>query len=296
MSSMKNNQYKKIGRPRLLIVGCGDIGLRLLPWLCNKYRVFATTTQEARCPLLRAKGAVPLVVDLNHLSSQMIRMAHLADVIIHLVPPNVSGESDFRTRHLISVLPHRAKVIYISTTGVYGDCHGQWVDETNLVRPNSARAKRRVDAEQALRHWAIRQQGQLCILRVAGIYAGNRLPIARIKNAEPLLVKEEDVYINLIHAEDLVQAIQKALYRRLPQRIYHISDDSDLLTGDYMDAVAHANSLPLSPRIKRADLSAEKTPMMNSLVSSSKRLINDRMKTELGVTLHYPTVYKMLEK
>ena len=173
---------RKIGKPRLLILGCGDVGKRLLPLVRDRYRVFAVTSQEERRGELRAAGAIPIVADLDR-PETLRRLLQLADDIVHLAPPQSDGATDLRTRRLVAVLPSGANMVYVSTTGVYGDCAGELVVESRSVNPQNARAKRRVDAERVLRAWARRSGSGLSILRVPGIYAADRLPLKPIRLA-----------------------------------------------------------------------------------------------------------------
>lgn len=287
------NRLKKIGKPRLLIIGCGDVGMRLLPLLVKRYRVLAVTSQPQRCAELRAAGAVPLLADLDRPAS-LARLARLAPVVVYLAPPQSSGLHDRRTRNLAAILPERTRFVYISTTGVYGDCGGARFDETRPVRPGNARAQRRVDAEQVLRAWARRSGGRLAILRVPGIYAQDRLPLERLQKGTPALLEADDVYTNHIHADDLAQIIALAIYRARPLRVYHAVDDSEMKMGDYFDAVAQALNLPRPPRLPRHDLQQQVSPMMLSFMSESRRLRNERLRQELGVHLRYPTVAALL--
>jgi nucleoside-diphosphate-sugar epimerase len=276
-------------RPRLLIIGCGDVGMRLLPLVRDRFQVVAVTSQPARIPELRAAGALPLVANLDDRNS-LHRLRGLAGTVVHLAPPPSDGERDRRTRNLAAILPRQASIVYVSTTGVYGDCKGVFSDETRPVAPVNARAKRRVDAERVLRRWALRSEGKLSILRVPGIYAADRLPLDRLKQGTPALIPEEDVYTNHIHADDLAQIIALALFRAQPQRVYHTVDDSDLKMGEYFEQVALAFGLPSPPRLPRAELAAKVSPMLLSFMSESRRLSNARMKHELGVRLRWPTV------
>jgi nucleoside-diphosphate-sugar epimerase len=280
---------KKFNKPRLLIIGCGDVGMRLLPLVRDHYRVFALTSQRERFAELRAAGAVPLLADLDQ-PAALGRLAGLAHTVVHLAPPPSEGERDLRTRNVTAILPDRAKVVYVSTTGVYGNLNGEWADETQPVAPHNARARRRVDAERVLRAWARRAAGRLSILRVPGIYAGDRLPIKRLEQGTPALRADEDVYTNHIHADDLARIVAAALLRGRCCRIYHAVDDSDIKMGDYFDAVADAHGLPRPPRLARAELAQAVTPTLLSFMAESRRLSNGRMKRELGVRLRYPTV------
>ncbi len=290
---MKNNGLKILRKPRVLIVGCGDVGLRLLPLLRERFRVFAVTSQPARVPELRAAGATPVVANLDQPHS-LHRLRGLADTVVHLAPPPSEGALDGRTRHLAAILPRGGTLVYVSTTGVYGDAGGAQFDETRPVAPKNARAVRRVDAEQVLRRWARRAGARLAILRVPGIYAEDRLPLERLRQGTPALLPAEDVYTNHIHADDLARIIALALFRAAPQRVYHTIDDSDQKMGDYFDAVADAFGLPHPPRLPRAELATRVSPMLLSFMSESRRLRNERMKRELGVRLRYPTVADLL--
>lgn len=290
---MKNKQLNGLGKPRLLIVGCGDVGMRLIPLLRSRFRVFALTSQSERLSELRSAGVIPILGNLDSPQS-LYRLKGLADIVVHLAPPPMQGSLDQRTRNLVAILPRHGRLVYVSTTGVYGDCKGAFFDETRPVAPVNARAERRVDAERVLRRWARHHEGKLCILRVPGIYAADRLPLERLRQGTPALLDADDVYTNHIHADDLAQIIALALFRALPLRVYHTVDDSALKMGDYFDQVANAFKLPLPPRVPRAELSKQVSPMLLSFMSESRRLSNQRMKTELGVRLRWPAVSDLL--
>ena len=290
---MKNKQLNGLGKPRLLIVGCGDVGMRLIPLLRSRFRVFALTSQSERLSELRSAGVTPILGNLDSPQS-LYRLKGLADIVVHLAPPPMQGSLDQRTRNLVAILPRHGKLVYVSTTGVYGDCKGAFFDETRPVAPVNARAERRVDAERVLRRWARHHEGKLSILRVPGIYAADRLPLERLRQGTPALLDADDVYTNHIHADDLAQIIALALFRAQPLRVYHTVDDSALKMGDYFDQVAAAFKLPLLPRVPRAELSKQVSPMLLSFMSESRRLSNERMKTELGVRLRWPAVSDLL--
>ena len=290
---MKNKQLNGLGKPRLLIVGCGDVGMRLIPLLRSRFRVFALTSQSERLSELRSAGVTPILGNLDSPQS-LYRLKGLADIVVHLAPPPLQGSLDQRTRNLVTILPRHGKLVYVSTTGVYGDCKGAFFDETRPVAPVNARAERRVDAERVLRRWARHHEGKLSILRVPGIYAADRLPLERLRQGTPALLDADDVYTNHIHADDLAQIIALALFRAQPLRVYHTVDDSALKMGDYFDQVAAAFKLPLPPRVPRAELSKQVSPMLLSFMSESRRLSNERMKTELGVRLRWPAVSDLL--
>ena len=207
-----------------------------------------------------------------------------------MAPPRSEGATDARTRNLIAILPDKSRLVYVSTSGVYGDCKGALFDETRPVRANNPRAKRRVAAENLLRAWAVRSKSTLAILRVPGIYAADRLPLERLRKGTPALIDADDVYTNHIHADDLAMTIKLALFRALPSRIYHAVDDSHLKMGEYFDAVADRFHLPRVPRLPYAELVKQVSPMLLSFMSESRRMKNNRIKQELGVRLNYPSV------
>jgi nucleoside-diphosphate-sugar epimerase len=281
-------------RPRLLIVGCGDVGMRLLPLVRDRFRVFALTSQPERAAALRAAGAVPIVADLDS-PRTLARLRNLAGYVAHLAPPQQEGERDVRTRNLAAILPEGTRVVYVSTSGVYGDCGGALVDETRPVAPRSSRARRRVDAEQVLRAWARRAHGRLAILRVPGIYAPDRLPLKRLAQGTPALRQDDDVYTSHIHADDLARIVALALFRALPGRVYHAVDDTRMKMGDYFDAVADAFGLARPPRLAGAELRAAVSPMLLSFMSESRKLDNTRLKRELRVRLRWPDVATALD-
>jgi nucleoside-diphosphate-sugar epimerase len=290
---MEIKPVNKTGLPRLLIVGCGDVGMRLLPLLRGRYRVFALTRHAEQIPVLRALGAVPVLGDLDR-PDTLRRLRGLARTVLHLAPPPAEGVTDRRTRNLTAILPEQARLVYVSTSGVYGDCGGERIDETRTAQPVNGRARRRVDAERTLRTWARRAHGRVSILRVPGIYAADRLPLERLRKGTPALRDDDDVYTNHIHADDLAAIVLRTLQRGRPSRVYHASDDSEMRMGAYFDAVADAHGLPRPPRLPRAELARAVQPTLLSFMSESRRLDNRRMKTELGVRLRFPTVASLL--
>lgn len=276
-------------KPRLLIVGCGDVGLRLLPLVRERFRVFAVTSSPDRCGELRAAGAVPIVADLDHRAS-LARLKGLAHHIVHLAPPPGRGALDQRSRNLTAILPDGARLVYVSTSGVYGDCQGQQIDETQPVAPKNARAVRRVDAERVLRQWARGSGSRLAIVRAPGIYARERLPLERLRLGTPALLAEDDVFTNHIHADDLARIVALALMRALPGRVYNAVDDSEMRMAEYFDAVADAFDLSRPPRLPRAELAQQVSPQLMTFMSESRRIGNGRIKRELGVRLRYPQI------
>jgi len=278
---------------RLLIIGSGDIARRALPRLVRRYRVYALLRDRTQAAVWRAGGATPILADLDDRRS-LDRLGGLADLVLHCAPPANAGARDDRTRRLLAALgkakslPRR--LVYVSTTGVYGDCAGAVIDETRTLRPDSARARRRVDAETRLRAFGRDAGAVVSLLRAPGIYAADRLPMERLRAGTPALVAEDDVFTNHIHAEDLAAACLAALCRGRANRAYNVVDDSALAMGEYFDQVADAFGLPRPPRVSRAAASGCLSPLQLSFMAESRRIGNHRLKQELRLRLRYPTV------
>lgn len=291
-----NNLYKKT----ILIVGCGDIAFRTVPLLRQHYRILGLYRNQENARRLRAHGIIPIFGDLDFPKS-LEKLAGIAHTVLHLAPPPNQGLRDPRTLHLLSALSKHTQMqsailpqhlIYISTSGVYGNCHGRLIDETVAIHPENDRAIRRADAEKQIRDWGIRNHATVSILRVPGIYAADRLPLTRLRDGHPAIIDADDSYTNHIHADDLAQIIYAALRFGKPNRIYHTCDDSNVKMGTYFDIVADRFNLPRPPRITRAEAQRQLSPGMLSFINESRKLTNARMKKELHVKLRYPTVYE----
>jgi nucleoside-diphosphate-sugar epimerase len=286
-------------RERVLIVGCGDVGLRVARALAGRARLLALTSSTERVTLLRSKGITPLGGDLDR-PATLARLAGIATRLVHLAPPPGEGNPqwwrDPRTVALLRVLRRRRtplSMVYGSTTGVYGDCAGARVAETRPLQPHTPRAQRRADAERAVRHFGRAAHVRASILRIPGIYAADReggTPRERLLKRTPVLEPQDDVYTNHIHADDLARAIVAALWRGGAQRVYNVSDDTDMKMGDYFDLAADLYGLPRPPRIARTAARDTLPLMLLSFMGESRRLVNDRMKNELKLVLRYPTV------
>jgi len=288
---------QSFGKPRILIIGCGDIGLRVAKQLVRHYKVFALTSQASRFAELRAVGATPLLGNLDEPNS-LWRLSAIAETVIHLAPPQNMGRLDQRTRNLTRILSQRPnqvrRLIYVSTTGVYGNHSGAHVRETTPVQPESERAWRRVDAERVLRLWAPSHGVSLTVLRVPGIYAMDRLPLERIEAKTPALVPEEDAYSNHIHSEDLARLVCAAVYHGKPQRVINACDGGETKMGDYFDQVADAFALARPPRLPAQELQSLVSPMLWSFMRESRRVMNPRL-SELKTVLRYPSVAAFLK-
>lgn len=277
---------------RLLIIGCGNVAMRTIPLLARRHRVFALVRDAALCARLRVLGVMPLLGDLDDRAS-LARIAGLADTVLHFAPPQSIGARDVRTSNLLSVLSHGKlprRMLYISTSGVYGDCSGAWVNETHSLNAQTIRAQRRADAERQIRGWAKRNRVRAAVLRVPGIYAADRLPLDRLRQGTPCIVNSEDSYTNHVHADDLAHIVVAALRHGSACRVYHASDDSQMKVGEYFDAMADAFGLQHVPRISRPEAQLALPESLLSFMNESRRLTNQRLKHELKVTLRYPTV------
>ena len=286
-------------RPRLLIVGCGDVGQRVAAQLPPGVRVLALTSSPDRLTGLRARGITPLQGNLDQ-PATLRRLSGLATRVLHLAPPPTENLPDWRrdprTLALLRALRLRSlphAVVYGSTSGVYGDCAGEWVNEVRAVNPGTPRAQRRVDAEQQLRFFGRASGIRVHALRIPGIYAPDReggTPRPRLLKGTAVLQAEDDVYTNHIHADDLARACIAALWRGLPQRSTNVSDDTELKMGDYFDMAADLYGLPRPPRLSRSTAQQQLPLMLLSFMGESRRLENTRLQRELRVPLHYPTV------
>jgi nucleoside-diphosphate-sugar epimerase len=286
-------------RERVLVVGCGDIGLRVARLLRGRVRLLALTSSPDRLAMLRERGLTPLPGDLDE-GRTLARLAGLATRVVHLAPPSADGGPegwrDMRTSTLLRALRLRtvpASLVYGSTTGVYGDCGGEKVAESRPVAPRTPRAERRVDAERAVRHFGRAAAVRSSILRIPGIYAPDRVggtPRERLLKGTPVLQAVDDVYTSHIHADDLARAVMAALWRGRPQRVVNTVDDTELKMGDYFDLAADLYGLPRPPRVSRAAAQHELPATLLSFMGESRRLDNTRLKKELRLGLHHPTV------
>lgn len=319
------HRHRRFRQSRVLIVGCGDVGQRAAQQLLPRCRVLALTSSPERMAALRARGITPLLGNLDDARS-LARLAALAPRVLHLAPPPGQGASDPRTARLLQALARPAvrrrggrlgavggvcgtglrSLVYGSTSGVYGDAQGAWLDETRAVAPATDRGRRRVDAERRVRAFgrrmALRHGGAATVLRIPGIYALDREggdPRERVRKGSPVLNAADDVFTNHIHADDLARACVLALWRARPGRgrgrVFNVCDDTELRMGDYFDFVADRFGLPRPPRLSRAEAAAALSPMQMSFMGESRRLHNRRMKDELRLVLRHPTVAEGLQ-
>jgi nucleoside-diphosphate-sugar epimerase len=293
---------RALRRMTVLVTGCGDVGLRLIRQLrarSGSVRVIATARRSEQIDAIRAAGGVPIRVDLEDRVS-LRRLKAFSKKAVHLAPPPSSGPDDPRSRRIIAALSSGVlpafgrRWAYVSTTGVYGDCAGGWIDETQPSRARTERALRRVAAERRFRRASRHGVASVAMLRAPGIYADDRLPVDRLLAGMPALIPAEDVWTNHIHAEDLAHCCWLALFRGRPGRTYNTVDESQQKMGEYFDQVADALGLARPPRLPRAELARQVSPMMLSFMNESRRIGNRRLREELRVRLRFPTVKSQL--
>ncbi|MSQ58819.1 MAG: NAD-dependent epimerase/dehydratase family protein [Betaproteobacteria bacterium] len=278
---------------RLLIVGYGDMGSRMLPLLRGRYRLYGLARSAGRAAQMRAAGVTPVMGDLDRPES-LRRLAGIAQDILHFAPPPSSGTQDSRTVNLVRALARRRtlpqRFIYLSTSGVYGDRQGEVVNEWDRIAPNTERASRRAHAEGQLRDWSKRSKVRVSVLRVPGIYAHDRLPVERLKRGTPSISAEEDSYTNHVHASDLARLVLLALNRGQGGRVYHASDGAWIKAGDYFDAVADALGFARPPRVSMGQATETIPANALSFLQESRRLSNRRAIDELKMVFRYPNV------
>jgi len=286
-----------VGRTPLknvFISGCGDIGVRVAAiWQCKGARVRAlarnqdSETRLNTCHIEAVKGDLDNRDSLNGLP--------LADAVLyHFAPPPTMGDTDPRLAALLGAIVSPrffpAKVILISTSAVYGDCQGQWIDESAKVAPTTDRGKRRLDAEKTLRNWSRQTGVPYTILRVPGIYGPNRLPIERIESGVPILEETQSPFTNRIHADDLAAICVSAAQAAADNSLYNVSDGHPGTMAEYFKAIATAFHLPPPPEIDMAEAQRVLSPGMLSYLKESRRLKNDKLLHDLGITLLYPNL------
>lgn len=275
-----------------LIFGCGYVGQRLAyHYLRRGSAVFGVVRSSTTAEVMLSQGVGALQADLDHgpLPELPLQDANL----FYFIPPPKTGETDTRVRRLIADFKRQGnprRVVYLSTTGVYGDCNGEWVNEERPANPKVSRAKRRWDAESCFRQWRNDTGGELIVLRVAGIYGPDKLPLERLRKGLPLVRKEESPWTNRIHIDDLVQACLAAMERGRNSEVYNVSDGSPGVMIDYFNLIAELAGLPYPPPISLAQAESQLSKGMLSYMRESRRVDSSKMRRELGISLIYPSM------
>ena len=283
-----------MGNPPVLFVGCGQVGRRLAADL-GKARVTGLVRSPESASMLQQEGIAALRCDLD-LTPSVELPTDGAD-LYYLAPPPRQGTKDTRLQNFLAALEQSGqprRLVYLGTTGVYGDCSGEWVDEHRPIRPRVDRALRRADAERQLRQWQQEKGTELVLLRVAGIYGPGKLPLERLRAGRPMIPPEQAPWTNRIHLDDLVQVLVAAMQRGRSGGVYNVSDGQPGNMADYFNAVADHAGLPRPPLIDMND-SDRLSPGMRSYLAESRRIDNRKMLEELKVRLRYPSLEAGLE-
>ncbi len=282
-------------RTQIFIVGCGDIGLRVGKHFIDAHTVYGLISSTKRADALRENNITPLVFDLDNADSAACLPAELLDYsLFYFAPPGRTGDDDLRLATLLSKLDIKPKqIIYISTSGVYGDQQGRWVDEATPCQPLTDRAKRRIAAEQRCIAYAKAQDIPLSILRVPGIYGPNRLPLKRLQEGEPLIAREQAPVTNFIHADDLATVCvtahhyNKDFYNTATIEIFNVSDGSPVNVTDHYLQVAACAELDVPPMVSLQTAQQIFSPMRLSFINESRRLDIRKMETILKPAIRY---------
>lgn len=277
----------------MLIIGCGDVGKRVAgSMMADGQPVTGVVRTPASADKLRDIGIEAIVADLDR--DPPPRLPVRGRGLFYFSPPPDQGTQDPRMVRLLRGLRETGelptRVVYISTTGVYGDCGGDWVDESHPVQPGADRSRRRLHAENTLREWGAECAVEWVILRVAGIYGPDRLPLNRLREGLPVVRAQQAPYTNRIHEDDLAQVCAAAMQRPVAGEVFNVSDGHPGTMADYFDAVAERAGLPLPPKISMDEAAGRLSPGMLSYMRESRRLDNGKMLRLLGVELRYPTL------
>lgn len=276
----------------LLVVGYGDIGQRVAALALAEGRAVSALVRSAeKAGALASSRIHPILGDLDDPATPVRDLHPAGMTILYTVPPPGGGEHDLRLRVFLGSIEagsEPAQVVYLSTTGVYGDQQGAVVSEETPVKVETGRARRRLDAEKLLLAWGRDRKVKIVILRVAGIYGPNRLPLNRIREGAPVLRSAESPFSNRIHADDLARLCLAAAEKGGDGEVINICDGTTSTMTDYFDAVADAFALPRPPQVTMAEARVCMPPLLLSYFSESRRIDNRRMRERLGVDLLYP--------
>ena len=275
----------------VLIVGCGHIGRRVAVSLhARGQRVTGVVRSPASAGQLRAIGIDASCLDLDDGARRVPRLGKFGG-LCYLAPPPSSGVQDTRMRGLLESLDTAAlprRIVYISTSAVYGDCRGDWITEEQPVRPATDRGLRRLDAERQLQAWAACHGVEWVILRVPGIYGPGKLPLERLRKGLPVLRESDAPYTNRIHADDLAAICVAALDSDRHNAVYNVSDGHPSTMTDYFFRIADAAGLPRPPVVTREEAQQALSEGMLSFLQDSRRMDNRKLLNDLRVTLQYP--------
>ena len=279
-------------RKQALIVGCGYVGRRLARELNHDHTLYGLVRSTTHLKTLRALRVEPIVLNLDTVTRRDIAPVwYRNSTIFYLAPPPSEGESETRVHRFLNILAEcPSTLVYLSTTGVYGDLRGALADESLPVNPQTDRARRRVSAEHITRIWCNENGVRRVVLRVPAIYGPGRLPLTRLRSGEPAILEAEAPIINRIHVDDLVQACLAAANQSEARGVYNVSDgNSETLTA-FLNRVAALAKLPAPTQISLDDAQITLGEEFLSYLEESRRISNTRMRNELGVQLRYGDV------
>ena len=279
-------------RPYILIAGCGYVGQRLAARLRDRYEIVALARTNDAAAALERQGLKTVVIDLDRVRAGASIPERLdQEAIVYLAPPPPAGESDLRLDRFLhlAIVPPKS-FVYMSTTGVYGDADGGFVDESTPVMPLTDRARRRVSAEEMTRVWCHERRVRRVVLRVPGIYGPNRLPLERLRKSEPVVRPEDAGISNRIHVDDLVTACEAAIENKEARGVYNVTDGNSISSTSFIDLVAELTGLPPPPQVSMEEAQLTFSPERLSFLNESRRVGNDRMLKHLGVKLRYADV------
>lgn len=279
----------------ILIIGCGKVGSRLAQgWIQAAVPVWALARSGDSAKNLQSLGVQVIRGDLDD-AGELLALADLPlenMTLYYLAPPPGEGEGDPRMLHFLQALEQGnvpEQIIYMGTSGVYGDSAGEWVDEQSPLHPETSRARRRLAAEQALRAGATRLGFSLTLLRVGGIYGPGRLPEARLRKGLPVLRESECGYSNRIHLDDLLTiCVACAEQPAEGVRVFNVSDGRPGNMTEYFLAVADRLGLQRPPQISMAEAAEQLSPAMLSYLGESRRMDSRKVWRELGLEPRYP--------
>ncbi len=279
-------------RSHVLIVGCGYVGTRLARRLLAIHDVSTIVRSTQKAQALQAEGIQAIALDLDKARLGALIpewLDHAA--VFYLAPPPPQGESDLRLdRFLQLATVPPASFIYMSTTGVYGDAQGAFVDESSPVAPLTDRARRRMSAEEMTRVWCTERRVRRVVLRAPGIYGPGRLPLERLRAGEPAIHPDEAGISNRIHVDDLVEACIASALNPEARGVYNITDGNSVSATEFLARIAHLAYLPPPPRISMDEAQLTFSPERLSFINESRRVSNERMLKHLGVALRYGNV------
>ncbi len=290
---MKNNTIPD--KNNISITGCGHIGKLLAQQLLKKkIPVTGYVSSESSMAECKKRNIACKIIDLDKPLPDIDLTGHR---LIYLAPPPRSGKTDTRIRnYLHAIEKHQPeKFVLISTTGVYGDCKGAWIDETTPLNPTADRAFRRADAERQVQQFCQRLDIPLVILRVPGIYGPGKIPLARIRSSLPIVNKQDSPFTNRIHADDLVEVCEKALLNPRITGIYNVTDGHPGTMYDYFVDVAAAMNLPAPPAIALEDAQQQLSAGMLSYMAESRRINNKKLLKDFELVLQYPDLQEGLK-